>query len=124
MSGLLTEEQEKFFAGVIADEVPVSGLWKLSLKWTLPILVGAIDDNYGEKVPEPWANYARQLFTSTYLALQDGKFSEEEQEQIVTLCADILNKEIDIPLLEEDDEAVVFLQLLKLIASLLKKGFK
>lgn len=124
MSGILTKEQESFFGKLIAEELELTGISKTAAKYGLPILIRVIDDNFGDRIPEPWQNYARQLVTSTYLMLQDGEVTEEEISGVVDLCVSILNEKIDIPLVDEDDEAFIFQSTLKFIASFVFKQIR
>jgi len=119
--GLLTKEQEKFYADLLVSFFPLKGIPGVALKWGLPVLVRVIDDTQGDKVPEPWASYARQLLTSGYLALQDGKVTQEELDSLISVTAAILNEKIDIPVLGEDEELFVFENTLKFLAAFVQK---
>ena len=117
MSGILNKDQEKFWSDLLLDKLELTG-WKGTLaKLGTPIIIRMIDDNYAEKIPEPWKSYATQLTTSVYLALQDGEVSEGELEGITDLIATIIDEKVDLPLLPEEDEIVIFKHLVKLLAS-------
>ena len=116
MAGIMNEQIEKFYAELIVKELPDKKIVKLLAKFIVPIVVRKADDNLLEKLPNPWKEYATQLSTSLYLALQDDNISDEELSGIVDLCVSILNEKIDVPILTEDDEAAVFQSILKTIA--------
>lgn len=120
----MNQEIEKFWSDLIIEELPVNKFVKLISKLIVPFAVRKIDDNFLEKIPSPWKEYAMQLSTSAYLAAQDKELSDEEAAGIVDLCVSILNERIDIPLLDEDDEAATFQALLKLVATLLIKRLR
>lgn len=122
--GVLETKEGKLFAGIIADEIPVNGAWKLGLKMLLPSLINGLDDKVGDKIPEPWQSYIEQLTTSLYDALLDNVVTEEELDNILSKCSTIINLEIDVPLMSEEDEALAFMFLLKTIASLIQGAFK
>lgn len=118
--GLMEREEGKFFALIIADQIPVKGVGGLAIKMALPLLINGLDDKVGDKVPEPWQSLIEDVITSIYVALQDNVLSDEEVNQILEKCTSVINAEIDLPLLEEADEATAFLFLLKFIATQLK----
>lgn len=122
--GLYTDKEGKFFAKIIANEIPVKGIAKAGMKLLLPILVNGADNKFGEKVPDPWKGYCRELFSKTYLALQDGILTDKEIDEIVSISVRIINENIDLPLLSEEDEAIAFMFMMKSFASLLKKAVK
>ena len=119
--GILTKEEEKFFGKLIADEIKIGGILGTAIKLVAPMLIRMPDDNFGDRIPEPWQTYLEQLTSMVFIALQDGVITKEEEVEIATYCSRIMNVEVDLPLLEEDDEAVTFLFLWKWIASLLRK---
>lgn len=118
--GLMTREESNFLAKVIADEIPVNGVYQMAIKYVLPILFNSIDDRIGDKLPEPWQTYTEELITGIYTALQDKVLTEEELDVLIDKVANVLNAEVNLPLLEENDEVVVFMYLLKFIAAQLK----
>lgn len=122
--GILETIEGKFFAGIIANKIPVNGIYKTGLKLVLPIFINSLDDKVGDKIPEPWQTYIEDMVTAVYVAMQDGVITDEEQEQILEKCSAVINAEVDLPLLNEEDEAVAFMFLLKSIASLVKSTFK
>ena len=116
-TGILSKEQEKFWSDLLLDKLELTG-WKGTLaKLGTPIVIRMIDDNYAEKLPEPWKSYAMQLTTSVYLVMQDGEVTDEELEGITDLVATIIDEKVDIPLIPDEDEEVIFKHLVKLLAS-------
>lgn len=124
--GLMTNEEGKFFAKVIAEEIPVGSVWQTGLKLVLPSLINSLDDKVGDKLPEPWQTYVEDLVTILYNALQDKVVTEEEINQIIEKCSKVLAAEIKIPgnLIDESTEEEAFMFLLKFIASTIKKAFE
>lgn len=122
--GLLTNEEGKFLAKIIADEIPVNGLWQTGLKLVLPAFINGLDDKVGDKLPMPWQKHVEELTTSLYVAFQDKVLTEEELNGILKQCTEIVNEEVDLPYLNEDDEAAAFLFLMQSIASLIKSALK
>jgi len=122
--GILHTDEGKFFAKIVAESIPVKGIWQQGLKLVLPSLINGLDDKVGDKIPEPWQSYTEDLITSLYDALQDKVITEEEEYIVVQKCATIMSAEINIPLIKEEDEVEAFLFLLKFIASQVKIAIK
>lgn len=119
--GFLTKEEAKFFGKLLANELPIGGMWQSVSGWFLPTLVDTIDNKFADRVPEPWQTHIEKLVTLTYEAMQDKVLTPEEAEEISLYCATVMNTEVDIPWFSEDDEALIFIQLWKLVASMLLK---
>ena len=119
--GFLTKEEAKFFGKLLANELPIGGMWQSVSGWFLPTLVDTIDNKFADRVPEPWQTHIEQLVTMTYNAMQDKVFTQEEADEIANYCATVMNEQIDLPWFEEDDEALIFVQLWKLVAAMLYK---
>lgn len=120
--GLCTKEEAKFFGSIIAGEIPVGGMWKPMVKWALPAIIDTADDKLGDKIPEPWQSSIETLITKVYEALKDGDLSQEDEAILLEYCATIMNERIDIPLFDEDDEAIIFVSGMRFAASLIRKA--
>jgi len=118
--GLMTKEEAQFFGKLIAGEIPVKGVYKSALNFALPALVNGLDDQLGDKLPEPWQTYAEDLITSVYTALQDKVLTDEEIGVITNNIATVLSAEVHIPLIDEEIELEAFQYLLKYLASTIK----
>lgn len=122
--GILTTEEGRFLAHLIVDEIPVSGLWKTGLKLVLPAFINGLDNKVGDKIPMPWQLHIEELMTALYEALQDKILTEEEIDQLLTLCAGIISERVNIPLMSDEEETAAFLFLMQSIASLIRSGLK
>jgi hypothetical protein len=56
-----------------------------------------------------------------YLASQKDGISIEEEAKIMEATAVVMNADINVPLLDEADEGIIFLTFWKWIASLIRK---
>ena len=118
--GLMTKEEAQFFGKLIAGEIPVKGVYKTALNFALPALLNGLDDQLGDKLPEPWQTYTEDLITSVYTALQDKVLTDEEIAFITDKVAVILSAEVHVPLIDEATELEAFQYLLKYIAATVK----
>lgn len=118
--GLMTKDEAQFFGKLIASEIPVKGVYKLALNFALPALLNGLDDNIGDKLPEPWQTYTEDLITSVYTALQDKVMTDEEIATITDKVATVLSAEVHVPLIDEATELEAFQYLLKYIAATVK----
>ena len=122
--GILDSKEGKFFAGIIAEEIPVNGIWRQGLKMVLTSLINGLDDKVGDKIPSPWQEYTEELVTILYESLQDKVITEEEKTNILEKCSAIINEQVDVPLMNEQEEGLAFMFLLQSISSLIKGAFK
>lgn len=122
--GLMTKDEAKFFGKVLADKIPVSGMWQQVLKWFLPNAIDNLDDKFGDKLPEPWQTHIELLITKLYDAMQDDVLSQEERDDLVLHCSTIIASGIDIPKMDEQDEIESFILLIKWGASLIRTALK
>lgn len=122
--GIFNRDEVDFLSSIVADQIPVNSFWKLGIKIVLPPLVDKLDDEFSDKIPEPWQTYAEEMVTLTVDVFKDKVVTDEEIDMVVAKCSDILNKEIDLPILEEEEEAAAFLFLLKFIAATIKGAFR
>jgi hypothetical protein len=122
--GLLTKDEEQFYGKLIAGELGVGGILGSALKLVAPMLLRIPDDNWGDRIPEPWQTYLETLTTMVYESLQDNGITVEEENEIVLYCTKVMNAEIDVKWIDENDEEAAFLYMWKWIASLLRKFVK
>jgi len=120
--GLVTREEFKFFTGLIVGEFEIPTIWKPAVKWVLPAVLDGIDNKYGDKIPEPWQTHLEHLTTMLYDAMQDKVIDMQEQEEIIAYCTVVMNEKIDIPVIGEEDEAVAFMLMLQLLATLIRSA--
>jgi hypothetical protein len=118
--GLMTPQEAKFFAKLIADVSGLKGFNKIVASLVFPALLDGIDNKIGDKLPEPWQTYAEDLITATYTALQDGVLSDEEIDTITNSISAVLGAEIHVPLVDQEIEIETFQYLLKYLASTIK----
>jgi len=123
--GLATREEFNFFVKVAAGEIEgIPAYLKPIIKWFLPAILDGLDDKVGDKIPEPWQTYTENLVTMLYNAMQDNVIDETEQLQIIEYCSEVMNEKIDVPLLDEEDEAMAFMFILQGLASFIRKAMK
>jgi hypothetical protein len=97
--GIWNEKQEKFLAKVLDKIYKGKGILELIDGYLAKVIVSLVDDNALDKLPK---DLKPKLTELTDLAIA------EDIEGCEKLGAEILNKRIDIPGLEEDTEYVLF----------------
>lgn len=122
--GLMTKEVESFFGSLIIDKLPLRGFGRLAAKLGVPMLIRIVDDNYSDKIPEPWRTHAENLIGVVYVSLKDGVVTKEEVDGIISEVTVILNEEIDIPKMDEPSEQLLFQTTLQLIAGFVFHGMQ
>ena len=122
--GLLTKKEIKFFTNFLLGKIKVKGLLGKAMKWLLPSLLDKLDDNFGDRLPEPWQTFTEEIFTKLYMAMRDKVISDEEAADMIAYCEKIINEKIDLPMIGEDGEAVIYMTSLKTLSSYLRKALK
>jgi len=112
--GILTSKQESAIAKMIDDAIQLKGLLELVDGYAAKAIVTLVDDNLINK-----------LNIDPDLKVKIGELADAAINENIELCesigSDILNSLIDIPGVEEDQEAVLFEGALKIIvASIIK----
>jgi len=123
--GLMTKDEAKFYGDLISGVIEIKNpILRKMVQWAIPIMLDAIDNRVGDKLPEPWQSHAEQLTTKMYEVMQDKVITPEEEAELIEMTTNLINENVDVPLLDEDEEAMAFMFLLKFIASLLRKFLK
>jgi hypothetical protein len=105
--GLLTKEQENFFAGLLDDAILfpnplVERLDKMAFK----LIISAVDDNLAERIPEGWQSPLEPIID----AAMSGNWEEAGDR-----AADMINEKVDIPGIDEESEQAIFNGVIQLI---------
>lgn len=105
--GLLTKEQEKFFAGLLDDAIqfPNPILEKLD-KTAFKLIISAVDDNLADRIPEDWKSPLEPIID----AAMDGRW-----EDAGAYASDMINQKIDIPGIDEESEGAIINGVIQLI---------
>ena len=115
--GLATKEEIKILWDLADDLIPIPGWLKPIVSITVPGIIDGMDNKVGDRIPEPWQTYCEDLITMTVEAAKDKKFTIEECEAIASYAAKVVDEKIDVPLLEDDIEAIMFLEIFRLLAT-------
>ena len=122
--GLATKEEIKILYDAFGGELPIPALLKPIAKLVIPGMIDGLDNRVGERIPEPWQTHCENLVTMVVGALEDKVITQEEVNRIMEYSALVADEKIDIPLLADDTEAMVFTELLRLTGVLLYSAFK
>jgi len=121
--GLATKEEIKVLYNAVSGELPIPTLLKPVANLVIPGLIDGLDNKVGDRIPEPWQTHCENLVTMTVEALKDKVITQEEVTRVLEYAAKVADDKIDIPLLADDTEAIVFIELLRLTSVLLYSGF-
>jgi len=117
--GIFTKEEMKIVWRMVADELSVPAILKPIANMVVPGMLDGLDNKVGDKIPEPWQTHAEKLVTMVVAAVEDKVVTQEEIETITSYAAKVIDEKIDIPLIEDDIEAMVFEETFRLLAVLL-----
>lgn len=108
-TGLLNSEEEKFLAVVLDDLFIFKNPVFESLDKSVFRQIIKIADNYGaDRIPETWKLDLIPII---------GAALKNEKEKVRLLVIDLLNKRIDIPKLDDEQELIIFDSFSKFIAA-------
>ncbi len=105
--GLLTKEQEKFFAELLDDAIlfPNALVERLD-KVAFKLIISTVDDNLADRIPEGWKSPLEPVID----AAMDGRWEEAGRH-----AANLLNSKIDIPGIDEESEQAIISGIIQLI---------
>ena len=122
--GVATKEEIKALWKIGSEKLPIPGILKPILNSFVPGWIDGLDNKYGDNIPEPWQLHCENLVTLVVKSLEDKVITQGEADESAVYCAKVIDERIDVPLLEDDGEAVVFLEATRFISSLLFLMFK
>jgi hypothetical protein len=105
--GLLTKEQEKFFAELLDDAIlfPNPLIERLD-KAAFKLIISAVDDNLADRIPEGWQSPLEPVID----ACMAGSWEEAGEN-----AAKLINQKIDIPGIDEESEGAIINGVIQLI---------
>lgn len=115
-AGLATKEEVKVLWQVASGKINIPLVLRPIANIVIPSFIDGLDNKVGDRIPEPWQTHCENLVTLTVAALEDKVITIEEAHEISDYAAVVLNEKIDLPLIGEDTEAVMFMELLRMIA--------
>lgn len=111
--GILTAKLEGILADKLDELVKLKGIWESVDGIAFKIVITTIDNNVAEKIPEPYKTEVRDLLTEI--------LDEKDYAAACDKAADMIDKLIDIPGLDDDTERLIFTGIFTAIAGLLAK---
>lgn len=115
-AGLATKEEIKVLWQVASGVINIPVVLRPIANIVIPSFIDGLDNKVGDRIPEPWQTHCENLVSLTVAALEDKKITIEEAHQISDYAAVVLNEQIDLPLVGEDVEAVMFMETLRMLA--------
>lgn len=109
--GILTKAVEAKLATTLDELVKVEGIWEAIDGMAFKLAISALDDNLGEKIPEPYKEKLRQLFNKI--------LEEENYEEAVYLGFEFLDEIVNVPGIDDDMEAMLFDGLARIVVAVI-----
>jgi hypothetical protein len=113
--GILTTEEEKQLSVIVDDAIKTKGVLELVDGYLARIAIGYVDNSLVDKLK---AELKAKLAVVAKLAIA------EDLEGAESALADLLNSLVDVPVLDEDAEGLIFLGLIQLIAGAIKSAIE
>ena len=114
--GWATKEEITILWKVASGKIPIPKVLKPIANIVIPNILDGLDNRVADRIPEPWQTHCEQLVTLTVAAVEDNVITKEEAEGIADYAAEVLNERIDLPLIGEDGEAVIFMESMRMLA--------
>jgi hypothetical protein len=111
--GILTGTLESKLAEMLDNAVKLKGIWETFDGPAFKITISAVDNNLGEKIPEPYKTTIRDLLTDI--------LEEQDYEEACMKAADFVDGLIDIPGIDDPTEKMIFTGIFTVISGLLAK---
>jgi hypothetical protein len=109
--GLFTSKEQEFIAAALyfwLQNKIKSAIFRMMGKKIISIFISVVDDYGLDRIPEKWKLDVIPIIS----AAMDG-----EKEKVRLLTVDLLNKKIDIPKMDDEQELMIFDSLSKFIAT-------
>ena len=115
--GIATKDEFKILWDLVDDKLGIPGILKPIAKLAVPGILDGIDNKVAERIPEKWQIHCENIITMTVKAVEDKVITKQEANEIAEYCAVVIDATIDVPLLNDDVEAVMFLELFRLLST-------
>jgi len=110
--GILTNEQEKVVAVIVDDAIKAKGFLELIDGYLAKVLIVVVDDQLVDKL---------KVELKAKLALVAEKLIAKDWDGAQAEVAELLNALVDIPVLEEDAEGLIFLGSIQVLVGAILK---
>ncbi|MFW5831265.1 MAG: hypothetical protein ACOCVA_03380 [Prolixibacteraceae bacterium] len=117
--GLATREEIKTLWKVASGELKIPVMLQPLTNLVVPGIIDGLDNKVGDRIPEPWQTHCENLVTMVVLAVEDKVITQEEVTEIMEYSAKVADERIDLPMLKNDVEAMVFLETFRMAGVLL-----
>ena len=112
MKGIFTAEQEKKLSQLLDDAIKLKGFPELVDGFLFKAIITFVDDSFVDRLNEEVKEQLQGLATACLA---------EDVQAAETLVAELLNSLINIPVLDEDSESLIFKGAVELIVAAVMK---
>lgn len=111
--GVLTKASETISGSLLDELVKLPGIWEQFDGIAFKLVITQLDDNFGEKIQEPYKSTIRDIATKV--------LEEQNYNSAITLALTFIDSQVDIPGLDDPTELAIFKGLEYIIFALLAK---
>ena len=111
--GILSSKLESRLAQMLDNIVKLKGVLETVDGVAFKIAISAIDNNIGDKIPEPYKSTITKMLTEI--------LEEKDYATACQLASDLIDTLIDIPGIDDPTEKMIFTGIFTVIAGLLAK---
>jgi hypothetical protein len=112
--GILIGELESKLAEILDNLIVLKGIWETFDGPAFKLVISAVDNNLGEKIPEPFKTEIRDMLTEI--------LGEQDYATACTMASAFADRLIDIPGLDDMTEKMIFDGIFTVVAGLLAKA--
>lgn len=112
MEGIFTKEQEVKLAQILDDVVKVGGIVEIIDGYVFKAIIGFVDDEFVDRLPEDLKLELSELAQAVL---------DEDVDQAEMLAGQLINRLIDVPLIDESTEGVIFNGIITFIVGAVQK---
>ena len=114
--GVMTKDEVKLFWKMGSKALPIPKIARPFVDMVAPGIIDGIENRVTERLPEVWQVHIENLTTFLGRALDDNVITKEEAVEISVYVGKVVDEKIDLTFLDDDIEAVMFVELFRVIA--------
>jgi hypothetical protein len=111
--GVLSPELESKIAQWLDDAIKLPAILEAVDGMAFKLVISQLDNKFGEMIPQPYKGQISELFEMV--------FDEQDYTAAITLGFEALDTIIDLPLFDDETEALIFEGFAQIVIAILAK---